>query len=261
MSCASLDEEAEVREERRDEWAWLADALCGSRMKQGAALSFNFASALFTIMANKYAMEVFPYPAALTAIHYLFSWACVAALHAGGVFARGTVGAEHRRLFYTLIVAWACCNALSNASLSKNSVGFYQLMKVLTTPIVVVVDFVWHGKRTTLGKATLLAIACCGIGVATVQDVKLNLHGSLIAIASVLTGVVQKTLNEHMQQRCGLSSLQARAVAPRPTRAPPCALLPPPPLSPLPAAARAGPAPPAAAPPPPHRWHSPAPRS
>ena len=37
---------------------------------------------------------------------------------------------------------------------------------------------------------------------------QLNLRGSLLAISSVLTGVAQKTLNEYMQQRGGLSTLQ-----------------------------------------------------
>lgn len=172
------------------------------------ALVFNFGSALCTIVANKYALKVFPYPAALTAIHYALSWAAVViALHLG-LFERGTVIHEQRKLFYSLVIAWATCNALSNASLEANSVGFYQLMKVLTTPIVVMVDFVWHGKVISSGKATLLVVACIGIGVATVSDVQLSARGSIIAFASIMFGVAQKTLNEHMQQRGGLSTMQ-----------------------------------------------------
>ncbi|KAL3928612.1 MAG: hypothetical protein SGPRY_002313, partial [Prymnesium sp.] len=172
------------------------------------ALVFNFASALCTIVANKYALKVFPFPAALTAIHYVLSWAAVQLALRLGIFVRGTVPHDQRKLFYSLVVAWATCNALSNASLEANSVGFYQLMKVLTTPIVVFIDFVWHGKVISCGKAAVLALACLGIAVATVSDVQLTLRGSLIALASVMFGVAQKTLNEHMQQRGGLSTLQ-----------------------------------------------------
>ncbi|KAL1526581.1 hypothetical protein AB1Y20_015288 [Prymnesium parvum] len=172
------------------------------------ALLFNFASALCTIVANKYALKVFHYPAALTAIHYSLSWVAVKGAHRLGVFQRGTVPREQKKLFYSLVIAWATCNALSNASLEANSVGFYQLMKVLTTPIVVFIDFVWHGKVISLGKALVLAFACVGIAVATVSDVQLSPRGTLIALASVMFGVAQKTLNEHMQQRGGLSTLQ-----------------------------------------------------
>jgi len=172
------------------------------------ALSFNFGSALCTIVANKYALRAFPYPAALTAVHYTISWLAVSIALRLGAFERGTVQPEQKKLFYSLVVAWATCNALSNASLEANSVGFYQLMKVLTTPIVVFIDFVWHGKVISSGKAAVLALACVGIAVATVSDVQLSLRGTLLAFASVMFGVAQKTLNEHMQQRGGLSTLQ-----------------------------------------------------
>ena len=175
---------------------------------QATALAFNLGSALATIIANKHVLTLLPYPAALTALHYVCSCVATTSLLVLGVFTRGTVMPEHRRSFWTLVVAWAVCNALSNASLGANSVGFYQLMKVLTTPAVVVVDRLWHGKGITLGRATILGLACCGIAGATVYDVQLNLRGSLLALASVATGLVQKTFNEHMQQRGGLSSLQ-----------------------------------------------------
>ena len=184
------------------------ERMCSDNTFSAFALSFNFLSALCTIITNKYALNAFPYPASLTAIHYLFSWGAVAAALYFGVFERGTVQAEHKNLFYMLVVAWAMCNALSNASLGANSVGFYQLMKVLTTPIVVFVDFIWHNKKISSGKAWVLALACLGIAVATVSDVKLSLRGTLIALSSVMTGVMQKMLNEHMQQRGGLSTLQ-----------------------------------------------------
>ena len=42
----------------------------------------------------------------------------------------------------------------------------------------------------------------------SVSDVQFNSSGALAALAAVSTGVVQKVLNSHMQQQCGLSSLQ-----------------------------------------------------
>ena len=99
-------------------------------------------------------------------------------------------------------------------------------MKVMTTPIVVLIDFCWHGKLVSRGKAAVLALACAGIAVATVSDVQLSLRGSLLALASVMFGVAQKTLNEHMQQRGGLSTLQLMLEAFPPMTAIGCALVP-----------------------------------
>jgi len=174
---------------------------------QALALAFNFVSTLATVMANKYALKVFNYPATLTVLHYMATFVAVRSMRVAGLFSARGVAATERRTFVALVIAWAVCNALSNASLGANSVGFYQLVKVLTTPIIACIDTVL-GKPMTTAQALALGFACCGIAFATVSDVQCNLRGSLLALASVLTGIVQKVLNEHMQQRSGFSTLQ-----------------------------------------------------
>lgn len=90
---------------------------------QAAALLFNLGSALATIIFNKHALKLFPYPAALTALHYLCSCTSTFALLKAGTFEPGVLLPAHRHQFMILIIAWAVCNALSNASLGANSVG------------------------------------------------------------------------------------------------------------------------------------------
>ena len=175
---------------------------------QGAVLAFNWLTAVCTIAANKSALKIFPYPATLTALHYAASTGLVVGLRLGGVFQRGSVASRHRQAWFALIAVWALCNSFSNASLEANSVGFYQLMKVLVTPIVVLLDRILYSKRLDYRKTTCLVLACLGVGIATVSDVQFNLRGALIALCSVLTGVAQKVLNEFMQQKAGLSTLQ-----------------------------------------------------
>ena len=127
-------------------------------------LSFNFVAAIACISLNKKAFVLFPFPAALvrcspfrtlscprsrllltlptpavnralstlrhsphqTFVHYLVSWGGIELLHRMGRFERQPVPPGHGRAFYALIVCWSACNALSNVSLAKNSVGFYQ---------------------------------------------------------------------------------------------------------------------------------------
>ena len=106
------------------------------------------------------------------------------------------------------MVVWAFCNALSNASLKLNSVGFYQMMKLTQTPVVVAMDYLAYGKRVSLGKAASLAAVCAGVGLATVSDVTFTWAGLLTSAAAVSLGVAQKLLSSHMQQHCGLDALQ-----------------------------------------------------
>ena len=54
------------------------------------------------------------------------------------------------------------------------------------SPIVACIDKLL-GKPLTVTQACALLFACCGIAFATVSDVQLNLRGSLLALASVLT--------------------------------------------------------------------------
>ena len=133
-------------------------------------LSFNFVAAIACISLNKKAFVLFPFPAALvrcspfrtlssrarargcclptpavnrepslrpaslphqTFVHYLVSWGGIELLHRMGRFERQPVPPGHGRAFYALIVCWSACNALSNVSLAKNSVGFYQRARSL----------------------------------------------------------------------------------------------------------------------------------
>lgn len=96
----------------------------------------------------------------------------------------------------------------AQVSLEKNSVGFYQLAKILVTPTVVGVDFLAYGKRLAPAPALLLLLACVGVWLVTVNDVQFNRYGAAVALAAVYTAAAQKILNSHMQQRCGTTSLQ-----------------------------------------------------
>ena len=93
-----------------------------------SALSFNFASSLGVVFANKAVFKAasFTYPTTLTALHYGFNYVVVLGLLAHGTFKARAVAADERWLVLLTTAVWAAHNGLSNLSLSKNSVGLYQ---------------------------------------------------------------------------------------------------------------------------------------
>ena len=186
----------------------MSSANRGTTLAQVGVLAANFSAAIATISLNKKVFETFPYPAALTCIHYCVSWMGIEVLHACGAFKAQRVPPSQQRAFCSLVVCWSVCNALSNVSLERNSVGFYQLAKLMVTPALVVFDFVVYGRRTTPLQAVALLLSCIGVGLASVNDVQLHAFGATIATAAVLTAASQKVLNSHVQQIGGLSSLQ-----------------------------------------------------
>jgi len=173
-----------------------------------AILITNFFAAIAVITLNKRAFSHFPFPAALTAVHYFMSWAGIVTLRRAGAFGPRPVPSGHMRVYYALIVCWSVGNALSNISLDRNSVGFYQLAKILVTPSIVAFDFLAYGRRTTVAQAIALLLACIGIGIASVSDVQLKALGAAVACAAVATSAAQKVLNSHVQQIGGMSTLQ-----------------------------------------------------
>ena len=175
-----------------------------------SALSFNFASSLGVVFANKAVFKAasFTYPTALTALHYAFNYAVVLGLLARGDFKAHAVAADERWLVLLTTAVWAAHNGLSNVSLSKNSVGLYQIFKIAVTPLICLLEFACYGKRVTGLRACALAGACCGVAMATVSDVQFSQLGAAAALASACMSAVLKVLQTHLLQRRGWSSLQ-----------------------------------------------------
>ena len=182
--------------------------LNASTLADIAILVCNFFAAIVVISLNKKAFKHFPYPAALTALHYFVSWAGVAVLRRCNVFEARRVPIEHSRTFWWLVVFWSLGNALSNISLDRNSVGFYQLTKLMITPSIVVFDcFAYHRRPTSL-QALALTLSCLGVGLVSVNDVQFHAIGALFATGATFAAGAQKVLNSHVQQIGGLTSLQ-----------------------------------------------------
>ena len=77
--------------------------------------------------------------------------------------------------------------AFMNLSLKYNSVGTYQLFKLLCIPAVLLIRFIEN--KYTVSRRTQYALALCllGVGVATVQDVSLSFFGLFCGAVAVVT--------------------------------------------------------------------------
>ena len=81
---------------------------------------------------------------------------------------------------------------LGNLSLSLNTVGFYQLAKIMTTPTVVLLNFIIF--RRTISTTMLLAIlsVCVGVGLTSTTLALSNLLGTFAAVSAfIVTALYQ----------------------------------------------------------------------
>jgi solute carrier family 35 protein E3 len=76
---------------------------------------------------------------------------------------------------------------LNNLSLTSNSVGFYQLAKIMTTPCVVLFSFLLFRKTITLEAGLSLASLCFGVALTNHNAASSNPLGAAIAVAAFAT--------------------------------------------------------------------------
>lgn len=70
---------------------------------------------------------------------------------------------------------------LGNLSLTFNTVGFYQLSKVMTTPTVVLINFVLFRKMVTRYMLAAILVTCIGVSFTTTEEAKTQVIGVIIA--------------------------------------------------------------------------------
>ena len=86
------------------------------------------------------------------------------------------------RQIFPLAAAYALSTPLSNLSLSYNSVGFYQLMKILTTPYVATVETVFYGAHYTREVKVSLAVVTVGVLLASSHDVEVRVNECSVVV-------------------------------------------------------------------------------
>lgn len=70
---------------------------------------------------------------------------------------------------------------LGNLSLTFNSIGFYQLSKVMTTPCVVLINFLLFRKTVSKGMLASILVTCIGVSFTINEAAKTQLFGVIIA--------------------------------------------------------------------------------
>jgi len=85
-----------------------------------------------------------------------------------------------------LSIAFCAFVVFTNLSLEYNTIGTYQLFKVLTTPVVALIS--WQYYKTKYSRQVIITLIPVVIGVCThsVNDIKLTLFGTIIASIGVI---------------------------------------------------------------------------
>lgn len=165
--------------------------------KTGFWMLVNFVSCVWIIWSTKICFQQgFKFGTTLTALHFLMTYIGLEVSAVCGFFER-----KKLPLLGVLPLSIAFCGFIvfNNLSLQFNTIGMYQITKVLTTPVIVVIHMVFYSKWLTVSELLALVLVCVGVVVATEANLDLNTAGVVTGLLGVLSSSVYQIWVETKQ--------------------------------------------------------------
>ena len=160
-------------------------------------MMINFISCVWIIWSTKICFQLgFHFATTLTAFHFLLTYLGLEISACLNFFERKPIP-----LSGVLPLSLAFCGFIvfNNLSLQFNTIGIYQITKVLTTPLIVIINIVWYSKWLTSSEFFALAMVCIGVVVATETNLSLNLAGVVTGLLGVISSSVYQIWVETKQ--------------------------------------------------------------
>jgi solute carrier family 35 protein E3 len=167
----------------------------------------NIASSVTLVLVNKVIMKTlhFQYALFLTFLHFLVASVILESFHMSKMF-QGKRLPTSKAIYYSFMNV--CSIVFMNLSLQSNSVGFYQITKLLCIPVTVLIQTLFY-KVHFSGKVKLcLLYLISGVWIATVNDIELNWKGGVFGALAVVSTSLSQIFISDGQKVYGLSSLQ-----------------------------------------------------
>lgn len=153
-----------------------------NRTKEILYLAFNFVSSIAVTFINKicFSRVDFGFPAALCNVHFLVSALGVEALFRAGLFQKVQPKLKDPE-FLIMCFLLGIVNPLNNTSLKLNSIGFYQIFKLLLTPCVVVLEYILDKKLVSRNRSMWLVAVCVSVLISSSASLSFSPYGTLCA--------------------------------------------------------------------------------
>jgi len=201
----------------KDPAASAGTCVCKGRTADLSYLAFNFLSTVAVTFINKtcFSRVEFGYPAALCNIHFLVTLLGVELLYRAKMFQKVTVVNVRDSNFMAIAVVIGIVTPLNNTSLKLNSIGFYQIMKLLVTPCVVLIEYVLDRKVLSKQRTVLLVAVCVSVMISSKGALGHSYYGTICALIWVPFAALYKVQWGRVKAMYNCSTLALmRAVLP-----------------------------------------------
>lgn len=169
---------------------------------------FNLFASVSIILVNKQIASVcgFHFILTLLFLNFITTGSCLEVLRRCGYLEVRHLPTRDRWLIAVMAMLTVLLN---NASNEANSVGFYQITKLLIIPTVIVIERLGGIRRVySTGILVSLAVASVGVAVATVADFEVNFRGTVLAFFSVLLTAQYQIWQSSKQHEHGVTAMQ-----------------------------------------------------
>ena len=170
-------------------------------------ITANVLSSVSLILVNKVVMKTcdFQFVLFLTLSHFAVTAVMLELCNFLRLFESKRLPARHA-LFLSLLNVGSI--VFMNLSLQKNSVGVYQIAKLLCIPATVLIQFTFFQTKFTLKVLSCLTVLILGVGIVTVTDVELNKFGSIYALLAIVCTSLSQIYISEGQSKFKLTPLQ-----------------------------------------------------
>jgi solute carrier family 35 protein E3 len=153
--------------------------------RTAAAMAANFSVSVSVVWLNKFVyMGGFRYNMTMTALHFFVTYLGLEICALIGCFERKFIPVKK-----VLPISLAFCGfvVFNNLSLEHNLVGVYQLWKVMTTPMIPVIQLLFYDVKFTSTELLALVPVCVGVITATSSELQSNFVGTVFALLGLVS--------------------------------------------------------------------------
>lgn len=179
--------------------------------KKGTAITlfyliFNTVSSIVIVLLNKWVYKYVGFPnLTLTFLHFVVTFVGLILCQKCNVFK-----VKYVPLRDMMPLAFAFCGfvVFTNLSLQNNTVGTYQVAKVMTTPCIILIQIFFYKKEFLLMvKLTLIPITL-GVFMNFYYDIQFNVLGTVYATLGVVVTSVYQVLVSQKQHELQMNAMQ-----------------------------------------------------
>jgi solute carrier family 35 protein E3 len=184
----------------------LEDLFSPAMIRTTIWMMINFVSCVWIIWSTKICFQLgFHYATTLTALHFLLTYIGLEISACFNFFER-----KHVPILGVLPLSIAFCGFIvfNNLSLQYNTIGIYQVTKVLTTPVIVIINIVFYSKWLSVSETIALILVCVGVVVATEANLDLNFAGVVTGLLGVMSSSIYQIWVESKQHAFKCSPAQ-----------------------------------------------------